>query len=113
MDRAYSLLHVKALDADRRIISGLATTPEPDRRGDIIEPLGVSFTNPLPLLLFHDTTRPVGTVTFSKPAKDGIGFDATIAAIDEPGPLRDRVNEAWQSNQGRAHLRGVDRLPRA
>ena len=97
MDRAYSLLHVKALDAERRVISGIATTPEPDRRGDIIEPLGVSFTNPLPLLLFHDTERPVGSVTFKKPTKDGIAFDATIALIEEAGTLRDRVNEAWQS----------------
>ena len=97
MDRAYSLLHVKSLDAERRSISGIATTPEPDRRGDIIEPLGVTFTNPLPLLLFHDTERPVGSVTFKKPTKDGIAFDATIALIEEAGTLRDRVNEAWQS----------------
>jgi HK97 family phage major capsid protein/HK97 family phage prohead protease len=92
-----SLWHVKSVDTDRRVISGMATTPEPDRRGDIIEPLGVSFTNPLPLLLFHDTTRPVGSVTFKKPTKDGIAFEATIAAIEESGTLRERVNEAWQS----------------
>ena len=97
MNRAYSLLHVKAVDADQRIISGIATTPEPDRAGDIIEPLGVSFTNPLPLLLFHDAKKPVGFATFKKPTKTGIAFQATLPTIDEPGTLKDRVDEAWQS----------------
>lgn len=97
MNRAYALLTVKALDPDKRVISGIATTPEPDRIGDIIEPLGVTFKNPLPLLLFHDSKKPVGLVKFSKPTKDGIDFEAKIPAIDEPGALKDRVDEAWQS----------------
>jgi HK97 family phage major capsid protein/HK97 family phage prohead protease len=95
--RAYALLHVKAVDDARRTISGIATTPEPDRVGDVIEPLGVSFKNPLPLLLFHDAKKPVGITTFKKPTKDGIAFTATLPTIDEPGILRDRVDEAWQS----------------
>ena len=95
--RAYSQLHVKGVDAERRRISGIATTPETDRIGDIIEPLGVAFKNPLPLLLYHDNTRPVGRVTFSPPTKDGIRFEAHLPDIPEPGPLRDRVQEAWQS----------------
>jgi HK97 family phage major capsid protein/HK97 family phage prohead protease len=97
VDRAYSLLHVKAVDPERRVISGIATTPEPDRVGDIIEPLGVAFKNPLPLLLYHDSKQPVGTTTFKKPTKDGIAFEAKIPTIDEPGRLKDRVDEAWQS----------------
>ena len=97
MNRAYAILHVKAVDAEKRILSGIATTPEPDRSGDVIEPLGVAFANPLPLLLFHDARKPVGFATFSKPTKDGIAFEATIPTIDEPGTLKDRVDEAWQS----------------
>jgi HK97 family phage prohead protease len=97
VNRAYSIFHVKAVDADRRIISGIASTPEPDRSGDIIEPLGVTFKNPLPLLLFHDARKPVGFATFKKPTKDGIAFQATLPTIDEPGTLKDRVDEAWQS----------------
>jgi HK97 family phage major capsid protein/HK97 family phage prohead protease len=97
MTRAYAIFNVKAVDSDRRVITGTATTPEPDRVGDVIEPLGVTFKNPLPLLLFHDTTRPVGFTTFKKPTKDGIDFEATIPTIDEPGTLKDRVDEAWQS----------------
>jgi len=97
VNRAYAILHVKAVDAEKRILSGIATTPEPDRSGDVIEPLGVAFANPLPLLLFHDARKPVGFATFSKPTKDGIAFEATIPTIDEPGTLKDRVDEAWQS----------------
>ena len=97
MNRAYAVLHVKAVDADRRVIAGVATTPEPDRSGDVIEPLGVSFKNPLPLLLYHDAKKPVGWSKFKKPTKDGIEFEASLPTIEEPGALRDRVEEAWQS----------------
>jgi HK97 family phage major capsid protein/HK97 family phage prohead protease len=97
VNRAYALFHVKAVDADKRVISGIATTPEPDRVGDVIEPLGVTFKNPLPLLLFHDAKKPVGVTTFKKPTKDGIEFTATLPTINEPGTLKDRVDEAWQS----------------
>lgn len=97
MNRAYALFHVKAVDDERRVITGTATTPEPDRVGDVIEPLGVSFKNPLPLLLYHDSKKPVGQTTFKTPTKDGISFEATIAKIDEPGTLKDRVDEAWHS----------------
>ena len=97
LNRAYALLYVKAVDTDRRLISGTATTPEPDRLEDVIEPLGVSYRNPLPLLLYHDAQRPVGTVTFHKPTATGITFDATIPNIDQPGTLKDRCDEAWQS----------------
>ncbi len=66
MDRAYSILTVKAVEEDQRIIRGTATTPTPDRVGDIVEPLGVQFRNPLPLLHQHDSDRPVGTVKFDQ-----------------------------------------------
>ena len=95
--RAYAIFHVKSVDADKRVLSGIATTPEPDRMGDIIEPLGVTFKNPLPLLLFHDAKKPVGWTKFKKPTKDGIEFEASLPTIEEPGVLRDRVEEAWQS----------------
>ena len=96
MDRAYALLTIKALDADRRTISGLASTPTPDRTGDVIEPLGATFTNPLPLLLHHDRERPVGRVTLTA-RPDAIAFEATLPKIADAGILRDRVDEAWHS----------------
>jgi len=97
LDRAYSLLHVKALDADQRRITGIASTPTLDRQGDILDPTGVRFSNPLPLLLHHDKARPVGRVTLYPPTKDGIRFEAVLPTITEPGALKDRCDEAWQS----------------
>jgi hypothetical protein len=95
MNRSYSILTVKAVDEEQRIIQGTATTPTPDRVGDIIDPLGVKYTNPLPLLHQHDSERPVGTVTFDRPTKDGITFEARLPMIAEAGPLKDRVDTAW------------------
>lgn len=97
MNRAYSVLQVRSVDEDARIIRGIATSPTPDRMGDIVEPLGVSFKNPLPLLWQHRHDQPVGTVKFDTPTKDGITFEASLVQIDEPGKLKDRVDEAWQS----------------
>lgn len=94
-NRAYSVLEVRAFDDDSRKFSGIATTPSVDRVGDIIEPEGVKFSNPLPLLHQHFHDRPVGTVRFKKPTKDGIEFDAQIVKVEEPGPLQDRVDTAW------------------
>lgn len=95
MNRAYSVLEVRALDESARKFSGVATTPSVDRVGDIIDPLGVKFTNPLVLLHQHRHDAPIGTVKFKKPTKDGIEFEAEMPKIDEPGPLQDRVNTAW------------------
>jgi HK97 family phage major capsid protein/HK97 family phage prohead protease len=95
--RAYSLLEIKSVNEESRTIRGMATTPSTDRQGDIIEPLGVKFANPLPLLWQHKSDKPVGLATFDKPSKAGIGFSASLAAISEPGTLKDRIDEAWQS----------------
>jgi HK97 family phage prohead protease len=95
MNRMYSLLTVKAVEDEKRIIRGTATTPQPDRIGDVVEPLGVKFKNPLPLLHQHRSDQPVGTVRFDKPTKDGITFEARLPQIEEPGPLKDRVDTAW------------------
>jgi HK97 family phage prohead protease len=95
MHRAYSLLEVKQVNEDQRVITGVATTPTPDRVGDIVEPLGVKFKNPLPLLWQHRSDQPVGTVKFDKPTKDGITFTAQLPQIADAGPLKDRVDTAW------------------
>lgn len=95
--RAYSFFEVKAVNEEKRIIRGIATTPAVDRMGDIVEPLGVKFKNPLAFLWQHDHKQPIGTVKFDKPTAEGITFEAQIPVIDEPGTLKDRVDEAWQS----------------
>jgi HK97 family phage major capsid protein len=96
-DQAYSVLVVEKFDEERRTFSGIASTPQIDRDGDIIEPLGVSFENPLPLLLHHDAKSPVGTVHFDPPTAQGIRFEASIAKVDEPGKVKERTDEAWHS----------------
>lgn len=95
MDRAYSLIDVRAMDDERRVFSGWATTPAPDRMGDIINPLGAKFTNPLVLLHQHNSDAPIGSVRFKKPTSKGIEFEAEIPVITEAGSLKDRVDTAW------------------
>jgi HK97 family phage prohead protease len=95
MNRAYSVLTIKAMDDGARTFSGIATTPSVDRVGDIIDPMGVKFANPLPLLSQHKHDKPIGKVWFDKPTKDGIGFRAEIPRVEEPGELQNRVDTAW------------------
>jgi HK97 family phage prohead protease len=106
VNRAYSLLTVKSVDEGSRRIKGTATTPSPDRMGDVIEPLGARFPAEIPLLLHHKKELPVGRAFFKKPTKNGIDFEAEIPVIDTPGIVRDRVNEAWDSVKA-GLIRGV------
>jgi HK97 family phage major capsid protein len=96
MDRAFSCLEIKSVDEDRRIIRGIATRPTPDRLGDIVESEGAEFKLPIPLLSHHDRTKPIGHVLKAKVKSTGIEVEAQIAQVDEAGPLRDRLDEAWQ-----------------
>ena len=95
--RGYSPFTITKMDEEKREIRGIATTPTPDRVGDIVEPLGAEFSLPMPLLWQHRHDQPVGTVEMASATEDGIEFVAKIAQIDEPGTLKDRVDEAWQS----------------
>lgn len=97
MNRAYSLLTVKAVDEDQRTITGIATTPTPDRVGDIVEPAGAEFKLPIPFLWQHNSREPLGHVTKAKITPDGIEITARLVKLDEPGKLKDRLDEAWQS----------------
>src|SRR5688572_30676441 len=97
MNRAYSLIEIKRVSEDQRTIEGIASTPTPDRMNDIVEPLGAVFKTPMPLLWQHDSRQPVGHVTWAKATKEGIAFKAVLAKTDEPGNLKNRLDEAWQS----------------
>lgn len=100
IQHAHALLELKdagGAPSARLRFSGTATTPAPDRAGDILEPFGATFTNPIPLLWHHDRERPIGFATLHPATVAGITFDATIPDIEDPGPLRDRVLEAVQS----------------
>lgn len=104
--RAYSLFEVRAVSEDERIITGIATTPEADRMGDVVESIGLQFKNPLPLLWQHKHDKPVGLVKFEKPTADGVKFTASLPVIAEEGALRERIEEAWQSVKAKL-VRGV------
>ena len=95
MDRAYSLLEIKSVDVERRMFSGVASTPSLDAHGDIVEPLGVSYTNPMPLRFEHKIT--VGEVAFEPPTPTGVMFTATIPHVTEPGIVKTLTDEAWHS----------------
>jgi HK97 family phage prohead protease len=79
LNRAYSLLEIKQVDEDARVITGMASTPTPDRLEDVVEPTGAQFKLPLLLLWQHDSGNPIGHVTHAKITKAGIEIVARIA----------------------------------
>lgn len=97
LKRAYSLFTVKSVDEEQRIIEGIATTPTTDRMGDIVDSEGAQFSLPLPLLWMHNSREPVGHVIAAKVSPDGISITAQLAKVLDPGKLKDRLDEAWQS----------------
>ena len=96
-DRVYALVTIKSVDDDKRIIEGIASTPSTDLVGDVVDSMGAEFKLPIPLLWQHNHDEPIGEVFYAKPTKDGIPFKARIASISDPGRLKDRLDEAWQS----------------
>lgn len=97
--RAYSTLTIKAVDADQRLIEGIATTPSTDQMGDVVEPKGADFSLPIPLLWQHDARQPIGHVLAAKVTDEGIVVRAKLAQVEQDGPLKARLDEAWQSIQ--------------
>lgn len=97
MNRAYSTLELKSIDDDKRILTGIASTPTPDRMDDIVEPKGAVFKLPLPFLWQHTHSQPIGHVTQAKVKDAGIEVTVQIAKIEDAGTLKDRLDEAWQS----------------
>lgn len=95
--RAYGLLHVKSIDEERRIVEGIASTPTPDRMGDIVDPMGARFKLPLPLLYQHSASLPVGEVFAATASKDGIRVKARVFKATQSKTLMERLDEAWES----------------
>ncbi|PIT24083.1 hypothetical protein BGI36_01255 [Snodgrassella communis] len=95
--KAYGYLEVKSFDDDKRIITGIATTPNTDRAEDIVDPRGAKFTLPIPFLWQHDHTQPIGDVIEAKVTDAGIEVVIQLASIKEEGSLKDRLDTAWLS----------------
>lgn len=95
MNRAYSLLEIKSVDPAQRIIEGFASTPTPDRGGDVMMPAGAQFTLPIPFLWFHDDMNPIGEVFAADVRPEGIYIKARVSTVTKPGRLKTLVDEAW------------------
>jgi HK97 family phage prohead protease len=78
-------------------MSGVATTPTPDRMEDIVEPMGGEYELPIPFLWQHDSDQPVGEVYDAKPSAKGIPVQFRIPKFSIPGLLKDRLDLAIQS----------------
>jgi HK97 family phage major capsid protein/HK97 family phage prohead protease len=96
-DKAYSVFEIKAVDNEKRIIRGVASTPGTDRVGDIVDPEGAVFKLPIPLLWQHQHNSPIGFVTEAKVTKKGIEIVAELVSVASPSQLAARLEEAWQS----------------
>jgi HK97 family phage prohead protease len=95
LNRAYSILTVKAVDEDERIITGMATTPSPDRLQDVVEPRGAQFKLPIPFLWQHNSGHPIGHVTHAKVTSAGIEIVAKIAK-----GVTAEIDRAWALIKG-------------
>jgi len=95
LQRAYSLLEVKSVDAAQRVVEGIASTPTPDRGGDVMDPAGAQFVLPMPFLWFHDDKNPIGEVFAADVRPDGIYIKAQVSTVTVPGRLKTLVDEAW------------------
>lgn len=98
LKRACTLMTVKSVNEDERIITGIASTPSPDRYGDIMEPEGAKFRSDTPFLWQHDRSQPIGTCT-PKMVKEGVQITAKLVkpTPDMPSQLIARLDEAWSS----------------
>lgn len=96
--RAYSLMTLKAVNEELREITGIASTPTPDRYGDVMEPTGAKFRESTPFLWQHDRSQPIGNCTPSL-VKEGIQITAKLVkpTPDMPSQLAARLDEAWAS----------------
>lgn len=97
MNRAYSLLRIKEANEESREITGIATTPQTDRMGDIVEPKGAEFTLPIPLLWQHDHRQPIGEIYAASIGEEGIEIKARLISVSEPASLKERLDTAWAS----------------
>ena len=90
MRDAITRIQFKTIDAEQRLIEGIASTPAPDRGGDVMVPSGAKYALPMPLLWQHQIGKPIGQVIAVTATAAGLKIRAQIASgikfVDE---------EAW------------------
>ncbi len=97
MDRAYSTVEIRSISEGEGVVTGVASTPSVDLMSDIVltGPQNIKARLPLPWLWQHDSERPIGHIEWLNPTANALHFRARMAKVDEPGPLRERLREAW------------------
>lgn len=97
--RAYAELSLKAVsEADgKRRFTGIASTISTDRMDDVVVPSGAKFKLPLPLLWQHNSREPIGWVVAARITGKQIEVDCEVHIETEPGKLKDRLDESWQT----------------
>lgn len=91
MDRAYSTLEIKRMDDDSGTITGIASTPTPDRMDDIVVPTGAKYRLPVPLLWQHNHSDPIGEVVDATVTDKGIEVVAKVAL-----GVTDEIDRYWK-----------------
>jgi HK97 family phage prohead protease len=79
MNKAYGVFELKSYDDDSRIVKGVASTINPDRADDIMEPSGAKFNLPMPLLSQHEHHLPIGFVKEAEVKDDRIEITAEVS----------------------------------
>lgn len=90
-NRAYSVMQIKSVDEEKRILEGIASTPTPDRMNDVVVPEGMQFSLPFPFLYQHNARQPIGHVVEAKISKDGLRVRIQLAKAG----VADFIDEAW------------------
>lgn len=91
LKRAWSTLELKAVDEDKRIIEGIASTPSTDRYDDVVEPEGAQYKLPLPFLWQHRHSEPIGWVEEVRASKSGIRVRIKMAAAG----VTEEIDKCW------------------
>lgn len=91
LKRAWSTIEFKAVDEDKRIIEGIASTPSTDRYEDVVEPEGAQYKLPLPFLWQHRHSEPIGWVEDVKTSAAGIRVRVRMAAEG----VTEEIDKAW------------------
>lgn len=91
LKRAWSTIEFKAVDEDKRIIEGIASTPATDRYEDVVDSEGAQYKLPLPFLWQHQHGTPIGWVEEVKTSKAGIRVRVRMAAQG----ITEEIDKAW------------------
>jgi len=92
MNRAYSILETKDFDDSKRQFVGIASTPNPDRMEDIVNPKGARYKLPMPLLSQHEHHLPIGEIKKVNVTAKGIEIEGEV---DSDSGL-DYIETAWK-----------------